>query len=103
MATTTEISGRIERRLRALLAEVEDLPNVSAEWDQWSEGNQVSYSLDWDHLMADYLTELDGYYRAGDMTPDQQARYYELLRKLEANLPIIRCLNLFPPPIPLDT
>ncbi len=102
MAATTEISGRIERNLGALLAEVEDLPNVSAEWDQWTEGNRVSYSLDWDHLMADYLTELDGYYRAGDLTPDQQARYFELLLKLKARLPMIHHLNLYPPPVPLD-
>ena len=102
MATTTEISGRVERSLGALLAEVEDLPNVSAEWDQWTEGNRVSYSLDWDHLMADYLTELDGHHRAGDLTPDQQARYLELLQKLKATLPIIHHLNLYPPTVPLD-
>ena len=52
--------------------------------------------------MADYLTELDGYYRAGDLTAEQQARYLELLQKLKARLSIIHHLNLYPPTVPLD-
>lgn len=52
--------------------------------------------------MADYLTELDAQYRSGQMTSDQQARYREVLRQLKEALPIIKQLNLYRPPVPLE-
>ncbi|HEY8293082.1 MAG TPA: hypothetical protein VIG44_11370 [Thermomicrobiales bacterium] len=57
MATTTEILSRIEAGLYALIAEVDGLPNTADEWETLSDTEQVSISLDWDHLIATYLTE----------------------------------------------
>ncbi|MBI4492881.1 MAG: hypothetical protein HY690_08830 [Chloroflexi bacterium] len=102
MATKTDVSSRIERSLIATLAEVEDLPALATEWDTLAEGVRASLSLEWDHLMADYLTELDEYFRAGQMTSDQPTRYRALLCKLKAALPIIEQLNLYRPPVALD-
>jgi hypothetical protein len=102
MATAANVTHRIERSLSALLAEIEDLPNVSAEWHAWPDGERASFSLSWDHLMADYLTELDEYARAGAMTPEQERRYRDLLCKLKEALPLIQRLNLYPPPVSLD-
>ncbi len=64
MATTTEITGRIDRSLHAILAEAQDLPSRADKWDSLPEWERASISLEWDHLMADYLTELDEAYRA---------------------------------------
>ena len=102
MATQAVIATRIERSLHALLAEAEDLPCTAEEWDQLADGERASVSLDWAHLMADYLTELDQYYRAGTMTPDQQVRYRAVLCKLKAVLPIIERLDFYRPPVSLD-
>ncbi|MBI3979721.1 MAG: hypothetical protein HY331_16190 [Chloroflexi bacterium] len=102
MATTTRIDKRIERSLHAVTAETDDLPTVAAEWASLSDGERAAVSLDWDHLMADYLTELDEYYRSGEMTLIQQVRYRELLRKLKEALPIITRLNFYPPPVSLE-
>jgi hypothetical protein len=102
MATTTEISGRIERSLHALIAELDWLPNTVAEWDEMSDGEQVSISLDWDHLIADYLTELDEFYRADKMSMEQRERYYVLLQKLRDARPLFERLNLYRPMVSLD-
>jgi hypothetical protein len=65
-------------------------------------GERASVSLDWDHMMADYLTEVDEYWRAGQLTDAQAARYADLRRKLREALPLIEKLNFYRPPVPLD-
>jgi hypothetical protein len=102
MATSTTIAGRIETGLQLVYADILDLPMLAEEWDGLADGARVSLSLGWAHSMADYLTDLDEHYRAGRMSPDQQARYRELLDKLRAALPIIGRLNLYPPPVSLE-
>ena len=103
MATTPAIKDRVERRLDLLLAEVEELPSTHAEWDELEDWERTSMSLEWSHLMADYLPQLDGQYRAGELAPEQQARYQDLLRKLKETLPIVERLNLYRPPVSLET
>ncbi|MGH2354419.1 MAG: hypothetical protein ACRDI2_25290 [Chloroflexota bacterium] len=101
MVTTATVVERIESGLSAVSAEVLDLPNVAGEWDVLPDGNRTSIAVDWAHLMADYLPELDAYYRSGEMMPDQQRRYRELLEQLKGALPVIRRLDLYRPPVPL--
>jgi hypothetical protein len=101
MATTTQTADRIERSLSALRAEVDWLPNRVAEWDTTSESERVSVSLDWDHLLCDYLIELDVSYAVGDMTEGQQKRYLILLRHLRDALPLFARIGIWPPTIPL--
>lgn len=102
MATTTEITSRIERSLSALLAEIDWLPNTAAEWDELPDGERASISMDWAHLIADYLTELDEFYHAGKMTEKQRERYHLLLHKLRDAQPIFERLNLYRPTVSLD-
>lgn len=101
MAATTEMNGRIESGLYALTAEVEDLPNVVEEWDALPEWNQASITLDWSHLLCDYLTELDRFFRADQMTVIQAARYRQLLWKMTDALPLFERLGLLPIPVSL--
>ena len=107
MVTTTEasryiVSERAESALHALAANVADLPGIAAEWYSLSEAERISWSLDWDHLMATYLRMLDRSALLGELTPDQQTRYRDLLSKLKRLLPTIARLNLFPPSVALD-
>lgn len=102
MAATAAVATRVNHFLDALVANVGDLPALAEEWEALPEGDRVSTALHWDHLMADYLVELDEYYRRGEMTSDQQARYRELLAKLKDAAPLIRQLKLYPPPVPLN-
>ena len=99
MATTTNVNERIESGLHAILAETRDLPDLLAAWDALPDWNQASVKIDWDHLMIDYLTELDEFACAGQMTPEQQTRYAEVRGALHDALPIIERLGLERPPV----
>lgn len=99
MAAPTAIVSRIDEYLDALVAEVDDLPNVHAEWGNLADAAQASVALDWDHLMASYMCELDKHYRSGNMISEQQARYADLLQKLDDALPIIERLNFMRPTV----
>ncbi len=99
MASPTAVATRIDRSLHALLAEVRTLAGTVEEWDTLSDGGRAAIALDWDHLLADYLTELEHLCRAGEMTVEQQGRYRDLLQELRGALPIFDRLGLLPLPI----
>ena|SRR5581483_1445390 len=99
MATSAAITSRITHHLDALHANVDDLPKLAAEWAELPQEVQVTLSLQWAHLMADYLTELDEHYRSGAMPDGQRERYVALLEKLRAKHSIVEQLRLYPPPV----
>ncbi len=103
MATPTAIASRIDRSLHALLAETQALTSTAEEWDALPDGERAAIALDWDHLLADYLIELDRFSHSGEMTAEQQQRYQELLQQLQEALPIFDRLGLLPLPITLST
>lgn len=102
MVATSAAVARLSQYLEALAAHVDDLSALAGEWETLHEDDRVSTSLHWDHLMADYLVELDEYYRAGQMMPEHQARYRDLLRKLKVASPVIRTLDLRSPTVSLE-
>jgi hypothetical protein len=101
MVTKTAVNRRIEIDLESLRLMLGDLPEVAEDWARMGEGERVSWSLDWDQVMGGVQVTLDPPYRAGEMTPDQRARYRDLLRELAAALPVIERLQLQPPSVPL--
>lgn len=102
MATSRSVSRRLDRDFVSIEGFLTDLPALAEEWDRLDDGAQTVLSLDWDHLIADYLTELDSEYRSDGMPSDHAARYRSLLAKLKATMPIITRLNLYRPPVSLD-
>ena len=102
MATRLAIDQRVEIELKSLRLMLGDLPEVAQEWDELSDGERVSWSLDWDQIMASDLTVLDRHFRAGEMTTEQEVHYRTLLCELNAMLPTIQRLRLYPPTVPLD-
>jgi hypothetical protein len=101
MAAPATVSARIDRSLSALSAELADLPTLAAEWDTLTDANRASVALDWDHLLADYLAELEDHYRADAMSPGQRETYRDLRRKLAAARPTLARLRFWPLPVPL--
>jgi hypothetical protein len=93
-ATTSTVATHIDHRLDALLAELADLPNVAREWSTLSETTRASVELDWDHLLADYLPELQCYHRTGDMSAEQGARYQQMLDLLRQSSTTLTQLGL---------
>lgn len=94
MATKTKIRSRAARDLDAISAGIEDLLNYAEEPDVFPK-HELSYlALDWDHLMADYLAELEDYYQAGELGDQQTRRYERLKTDLKEILPFIEQLDL---------
>ncbi len=97
--TKTATDQRIEIGLESLRLMLGDLPEVAEEWPHLGDAERASWSLDWDQLMGSYLTLLERYDRAGELTAAQRRRYREVLHTLEEALPLIARLNLYPPPV----
>jgi hypothetical protein len=102
MALQADVNERIDRRIYAISATIPDVVELATQWDRLSDDERASFSLDWDHLMGDYLTELDEHARAGRMTAKQRAEYATLLAELARTLPLIERLNLYRPPVSLE-
>ncbi len=102
MVASSKTESKIAAGLKVLCADVGDLETLDAEWETLDEAEQVSWSLDWDHVMGTYLPLVDEAYRQGRMTPDQVGAYREVLGRLRAALPILERLNLSRPAGSLD-
>lgn len=102
MATKAEVDQRAMIFLGAVDLMLADLPEVAAQWDSLSDAERVSWSLDWDHTMADQLGELAAMYGRGSLSEEHAVAYRQLLQQLKRALPTIRRLNLYRPPVPLD-
>jgi hypothetical protein len=97
MAAASAVTMRIDRSLQSLLAEVEDLPNLAAEWDLLPDGARASIALDWDHLMASIMAELSQAYQSDAMSWEQQERYLLLISNVWEAMPIIDRLGFYHP------
>ena len=102
VAATSRLWNRIERGLSLVSSDVQALPEYVEQWGSLEEGPRVTLSLEWDHSMADYLTELDEYYRAGQMAAEQATRYRDLLARLKEALPLVDQLSFWRPLVCLD-
>jgi hypothetical protein len=96
MATTTDLTVRIEAALREIAAEVDFLPELAKAWNDRPDDSKVSFYLEWDELM-DRLDRLNGAYRGDHMSLDQQTRYRALLGKLMRARPLLEQLDLQAP------
>jgi hypothetical protein len=102
MVARAETQQRIAIAFEAIEAALDDLPEVTEEWQTLPEGERVSWSLDWDHLMGTYLVILERYQSGKELTREQESRYCALKAKLRAALPTINRLNLHRPPVPIE-
>lgn len=102
MAATLDLNAEIDRDLDMLLGAVEeDLVWAATEWETLPDLERVDFALEWDHLMADYLTQLDDYARVGLLTDEQCARFETLRTLLREKMPLIERLDLYRPPVRL--
>lgn len=102
MATTADLTQRIEVGLREIGAEADFLPELAAGWAEESAAERDVWYLEWRELLG-RLEELERSSRAGTMTAEQQGRYQELLEKLRASLPLLERLGLPSPAVSLRT
>jgi hypothetical protein len=103
MATSVEITERIDGELEAVEEMVAELEEVACEWTNMPESVRVSWSLDWDQAMGTLMLELASTDVQGQMSDEQIVKYQSLLASLKRAMPTIVRLNLYRPPVPLDS
>ena len=87
----------IDQTLHLWTKMLEELHDIADEWDEISDTEQVSWSLDWQQFIL-FLEDLNTGYRSSQMNPKQQAQYKDLLSKLKEVAPILKKLNIAQPP-----
>ena len=88
----------IDKDLSMIFAEAEALRELAADPDKARDGARVyDFSIRWGALMSGRLKRLEHYYRAGDLTQDQERRYRELTRELKDVAPLAEDLGIGPP------
>ncbi|MBI4491869.1 MAG: hypothetical protein HY690_03645 [Chloroflexi bacterium] len=101
MATTPDVSRRIDIDLRSLTAETDFLPELAADWGEECENSRANWYLEWRDLLA-RLLQLDQAYRTGCMSAEQRQRYRALLSKLREFLPHLHLVGVLPLPVSLE-
>lgn len=96
MATQATVNERIDLKLSAIAAEIEDLSAIEAEWSQMLDDHQAAFLLEWDELMA-RMESLDRAFHRSEMNATQRDCYRELLRKLNGATPVIERIGLSKP------
>ena len=103
MAQDTKITEHINRSLRYDHAMLDELAEVTAEWEALPDGERASWSMDWDQFALEKFPRITREFRTGVMTPEQEASYHHLLQRIEENRDLIERFGLTMPRIPVET
>lgn len=103
MANETTVSRGIDRSLRYDHAMLDELLEVTAEWDEIPEAELASWTMDWHQFAIDKMNRVSEHFANGDMTPDQEASYRRLLQRIDENRELIKRFGLTEPRIPVET
>ncbi len=98
MATQAAMSERINLKLSAVAAEIENLRAIEEDWQHMPEDHQAAFLLEWDELMA-RVESLDNAFHSSQMTPKQEALFRALLNEFELAASTIATLGLVRPHI----
>ena len=96
-----EIIGadRIDHTLWLGTAMLEELADISQEWDEIPDWEQADWSLEWEQFLSFLRHDLEAAYKSSQMTSQQKAQYKKLLANLKDVAPILKKLNLSQPPL----
>ncbi len=97
--TSTAITKRAEQYLEAIQSFLQDLHILVEDWDTMEDGPKTSFSLEWDHLILDYLPMIDTYVKEKQLTARQIKLYQEILAQLTELIPTIDSMGLTRPTI----
>lgn len=88
---TSDVSVRIDHFLAYLIPEWESVPAYAEELATWDEVEQLAFVHEWD-IRESGLRVLREYAEEGLMTPDQSARYDQLLSLVADHRPTLERL-----------
>ncbi len=93
----------IDNDLRIITTEIEALRELASDPAEAEDSWRVyDFSIGWGVLISGRLKRVEHYYRLGELTETQEARYRELRRELKEAMPLIERLNLGWPHVPLE-
>jgi hypothetical protein len=93
----------IDADLSIVSAQTEALRELASDPARAEDGSRVyDFSVRWGTLMSGRLKRLEHYYRAGELTEDQERRYRELRHELKDAKPLTDRLDISPPTVPLE-
>ena len=101
MASATDAQQYAMSALVTIGLMLRDLPEVANEWEKIPEGERAAWSIDWSNEMSG-LVRIADFASTGLLTAQQQKSYREALHKLLELLPLVKHLDLYRPPIPLE-
>jgi hypothetical protein len=80
------LDERIDDFLSYLIGEWEAIPELAAEWEEWTPYERSDFVLEWP-IREDRLDQLGRYREAGLITPKQHPRYDHLLALVARHRP----------------
>ena len=80
--------ARIDNYLDYLLGQWRRIPEIAAEWDQWEDYEQFDFVIEWP-IREDRLLQLRGWDDEGLLTPEQRARFADLLALIDRHRPTL--------------
>jgi hypothetical protein len=83
-----DVPGAIDSYITYLFREFRGISEAAAEWDEWEEHERLDFVIEWP-IKEDRLRMLSLWAADGEMTPDQCARYEELLRLVAQHRPTL--------------
>lgn len=90
-----KIRRNADKDMDGLFAELDDLPELAAEWDALHEGERERVEYDWWMFsIGNELVPLEGKHREGLLAAEQEERYRALKERLRGALPVLRRLGL---------
>lgn len=93
----------IHRDLDIVSAEVAALRALASDPDKAGDGARVyDFSIRWGVLMSGRLIRLEHYYRAGELTREQERSYRGLRSDLKEAMPLIERFGIARPTVPLE-
>jgi hypothetical protein len=98
--TTTEL---IDQSMRYNHAMLDELIEVTEEWDEIADGELAGWTMDWEQFALMIIPEISDEYLSGLMTPEQEREYRRLIQRIEQHRDLIQRFGLTMPRIPVET
>src|SRR5688572_15821641 len=88
VAQSRQLHEWIDDYLDYLSSEWAGLPDLAAEWDEWDELSKLDFVIEWG-VPADRLHQLHQWAEQDLLTPEQRARYDQLMALVAKYQPIL--------------
>lgn len=93
----------IDTDAQMISREIESVGELASNPAMAKDGSRIySFNIKWGALMSGRLKRLEHYYRARELSPEQERRYRDLRRELKEAMPMIEELGITRPTVSLE-